>query len=94
MPDRKRYRSERLQIMLDEAELSAIDNWRFDMKMPTRTAAVRELIRLGLHASEEGEDAHKPDLHSKSTDFPVVEDQPDKGGDDKITPLPGVKKTR
>jgi hypothetical protein len=44
----KAQREERLQIMLAPAELSAVDNFRFGQRMPSRAAAVRELIRLGL----------------------------------------------
>ena len=46
----ERPRDDRLQIMLDDDELSAIDDWRFQMRMPSRAAAVRELLRLGLAA--------------------------------------------
>ena len=46
----ERARDGRLQIMLDDDELSAIDDWRFQMRMPSRAAAVRELLRLGLAA--------------------------------------------
>ena len=41
-------RGERLQIMLSPEELSVIDDFRFRHRMPTRAAAVRELLRLGL----------------------------------------------
>ncbi|WP_421694059.1 hypothetical protein [Aestuariivirga sp.] len=41
----------RLQIMLQPQELSAIEEWRFAKRMPSRAAAVRELLRRGL-ASE------------------------------------------
>ena len=41
-------RDERLQIMLSPEELEAIDNYRFAFRMPTRAAAVRELLKLGL----------------------------------------------
>ena len=41
-------RGERLQIMLTEDELKALDDWRFSRRMPSRAAAVRELLRLGL----------------------------------------------
>ena len=37
--------------MLDNAELEAIESWRFKVHMPSRAAAVRELLRMGL-ASE------------------------------------------
>jgi hypothetical protein len=45
-----RQRQERLQIMLDPAERRAIDDWRFERRMPSRAAAVRELLRRGLAA--------------------------------------------
>ncbi len=43
-------RQERLQIMLTAEELSAMDNWRFERRMPSRASAVRELLRRGLAA--------------------------------------------
>ena len=41
-------RGERLQIMLSPEELSVIDDFRFQHRMPTRAAALRELLKLGL----------------------------------------------
>jgi hypothetical protein len=43
-------REERLQIMLSPEELKAVDNFRFTHRMPSRAAAVRELLRHGLAA--------------------------------------------
>jgi hypothetical protein len=43
-------RAERLQVMLSPEELAAIDDFRFKHRMPTRAAAVRELLRFGLTA--------------------------------------------
>src|SRR5262249_41454396 len=43
-------REERLQIMLSPAELNAVDNYRFQHRMPSRAAAVRELLRHGIGA--------------------------------------------
>ncbi len=43
-------REERLQIMLSPEELEAVDTFRFEHRMPSRAAAVRELFRLGLAA--------------------------------------------
>src|SRR5215471_17772992 len=43
-------REERLQIMLSPEELKAVDNFRFVHRMPSRAAAVRELLRYGLGA--------------------------------------------
>jgi hypothetical protein len=41
-------REERLQIMLSPEELKAVDNFRFQHRMPSRAAAIRELLRHGL----------------------------------------------
>jgi hypothetical protein len=43
-------RGERLQIMLAEEELAALDDWRFAKRMPSRSSAVRELLKRGLAA--------------------------------------------
>ena len=44
-------RGERLQVMLSPDELAAVDDFRFKHRMPTRAAAVRELLKLGLTAT-------------------------------------------
>lgn len=41
-------RAERLQVMLSPEELAAVDDFRFKHRMPTRAAAVRELLKIGL----------------------------------------------
>ena len=61
-------RGERLQIMLTKEELEALDNWRFAKRMPSRAAAIRELLKRGL-VSEGFEVA---DGGSKSQDFGVT----------------------
>jgi hypothetical protein len=43
-------REERLQIMLSPQELKAVDSFRFNHRMPSRAAAIRELLRHGLAA--------------------------------------------
>jgi hypothetical protein len=43
-----RERTIKLQIMLDDIELDVIDSWRFLKGMPSRQAAMRELIHRGL----------------------------------------------
>jgi len=43
-------REERLQIMLAPDELTALDDFRFKHRMPSRAAAVRELLKRGLAA--------------------------------------------
>lgn len=61
-------RGERLQIMLTKEELDALDSWRFTKRMPSRAAAIRELLKRGLHA--EGFDM--ADGGNKSQDFGVT----------------------
>ena len=46
MPDRER--GERLQMMLSRRELAAVDEFRFKHRMPSRAAALREILRRGL----------------------------------------------
>ena len=50
MAESTRKRGECLQIMLDPEELDAVDDFRFKKRMPSRAAAVRELLRRGLAA--------------------------------------------
>jgi hypothetical protein len=66
-------RGTRLQIMLTDEELQALDNWRFDKRMPSRASAVRELLKRGLAA--EGFDLAKPGAKSQS--FGML-DEPEK----------------
>jgi hypothetical protein len=59
-------RAERLQVMLSPEELAAVDDFRFRHRMPTRAAAVRELLKLGLaNASLDGT------AGTKSSDYGV-----------------------
>jgi hypothetical protein len=54
MPERSQHsqRSERLQFMLTREELDIIEEFRFRHRLPSRSAAVRELFRLGMAAAE------------------------------------------
>ena len=72
-------RGERLQIMLTKEELEALDNWRFQRRMPSRAAAIRELLKRGLSA--EGFDAAGGG--SRSQDFGVTKrsSAPERGAD-------------
>jgi len=49
----------RLQVDIPLDELKAIEDFRFRHRMPTRTAAVRELIRRGLATSKKSTSASK-----------------------------------
>lgn len=61
-------RVERLQIMLSEDELVALDDWRFARRMPSRASAVRELLKRGLVA----EGSKLADKATKSKQFGVL----------------------
>ena len=61
-------RGERLQIMLTKEELEALDNWRFSRRMPSRAAAIRELLKRGLAA----EGFPTAEGGSRSQDFGVT----------------------
>jgi hypothetical protein len=63
-------RPERLQIMLNEAELAALDDWRFAQRMPSRAAAIRELLRRGLIA----DGVEMADVGRHSSNFGVLND--------------------
>jgi hypothetical protein len=43
-------RAERLQFFLSADELAAVDDFWFQTRMPSRAAAVRELLKRGLIA--------------------------------------------
>jgi hypothetical protein len=65
-------REERLQIMLDPDELRAVDTFRFERRMPSRAAAVRELFRLGLAAAAGSAGAAIASEGAKSSDYGVL----------------------
>jgi hypothetical protein len=62
-------RGERLQIMLTGEELEALDSWRFAKRMPSRAAAIRELLKRGLSA----EGFKMAEGGSRSQDFGVTD---------------------
>jgi hypothetical protein len=57
-------RETRLQLMLTDRELEVLDDWRFAKRMPSRAAAIRELLRRGLAA--EGLELPDSSTHSKN----------------------------
>ena len=66
-------RDTRLQIMLNEEELSAIDDWRFEQRMPSRAAAIRQLLNIALKARK----ATGPGKPQKSQDYGLLDDGSD-----------------
>ena len=65
-------RGERLQIMLSADELKVLDDFRFRNRMPSRAAAIRELLKRGLAA--EGFEAAA--FGTKSEEFGVTGETP------------------
>jgi len=75
-------RGERLQIMLTNEELTALDTWRFERRMPSRAAAVRELLKRGLAAegfpvAEGGSQSKDFGVTGKSSSSPTRDKQGD-----------------
>jgi len=50
-----KQRSHRLQVHLTEDDDRAIEEFQFRERLPTRAAAVRELLRRGLREQEKRE---------------------------------------
>ena len=63
----KEMRGERLQLMLTPDELTMLDDFRFKVRMPSRAAAVRELLKRGLAA----EGFTQATFGSKSSEYGV-----------------------
>ena len=61
-------RGERLQLMLDGDELKALDDFRYANRMPSRAAAIRELLRRGLEGLGYGSDI----TGARSQEFGVI----------------------
>lgn len=68
----RNVREERLQVMLLAEEIHAIDDFRFANRMPSRAAAIRELLRRGIAA--EGFSIAAPG--SRSSDYGVTGEPP------------------
>ena len=64
-------RPERLQIMLSAEELAALDDWRFANRMPSRAAAIRDLLRRGLADVDPG----LAEMGRQSSNFGVLGDR-------------------
>jgi len=57
MATAKRKRDEYVQAILSAPEIAAIDAFRLKARMPSRAAAVRELLRRGLVPESEDQTA-------------------------------------
>ncbi|WP_152048248.1 hypothetical protein [Aureimonas psammosilenae] len=45
--------TQRLQLKITEEEISAIDDWRFSNRVPSRSEAVRRLVQIGARAHKQ-----------------------------------------
>lgn len=70
-------RGERLQIMLTADELEVLDSWRFAAHMPSRAAAIRELLKRGLMAEGFSVADRRPSRDFGIMDMPHGEPSPD-----------------
>lgn len=90
MPNRRKdknlARGERLQIMLSPDELTAVDDFRFRNRMPSRAAAVRELFRIGMASTGL---VHSGD-GKKSSDIGALEDNTGKTSGLRMVPKDGA----
>ena len=68
-------RGERLQIMLSPDELTVLDDFRFKQRMPSRAAAVRELLKRGLAAEGYAVGAQG----AKSSDYGIIDGKAEGG---------------
>ena len=66
-------RETRLQIMLTEDELRALDDWRFKFRLPSRASAIRELLKNGLAAERVTIVAVNGSRGKRSADFGVID---------------------
>ena len=55
----------RYTITVDEALLKRIDDFRFENRYPSRSAATLELIRLGIEQLEQAQGSQKGALSGK-----------------------------
>ncbi len=60
----------RFTVIVDDELLKEIDDFRFENRYPSRSAATLELIRLGLNALQKEHEAEKKGLlnQNKKTD--------------------------
>ena len=68
---RRSKRLTRLQVMLSSDELRALDDFRFAKRMPSRAAAIREILRRGLAS----DGFHLADGDARSKQFGVLLDE-------------------
>lgn len=53
MPNSSSQRTAPLRVVLSVEELQAVDEYRFQYRMPNRSAAVRALLQAGLDSKDD-----------------------------------------
>lgn len=55
----KKPRENRIPIMMSDEELTAVDDWRFENRVATRSDAIRRLCQIGMRADRSALDLFK-----------------------------------
>lgn len=58
----------RYTVTVDEELMQKIDDYRFENRFPSRSAATLELIRLGMEALKKNQEASKKSPQETGTD--------------------------
>ena len=74
----KKPRENRIPIMMSDEELTAVDDWRFENRVATRSDAVRRLCRLGMMADRSGAKLFKLVRSILDEDFLILDALVDK----------------
>jgi metal-responsive CopG/Arc/MetJ family transcriptional regulator len=63
-------RTERIQLKLSIEVLACVDDFRFAQRLPSRAAAIRELLRRGLEVTNDEERVPVSDVTNPKSDGP------------------------
>lgn len=65
--------SQRLQMVITEDEIKAIDDWQFANRAPSRSEAIRRLVQIGLRFDREAErlNALAEAMSAKTRDYAI-----------------------
>lgn len=90
--------SQRLQMVITEDEVRAIDNWRFANRVPSRSEAIRRLVQIGLRMEREIPELLANSMHLDEGISAVIENarakmSKVKVGDDTFETLIGIARS-
>ena len=66
--EKREKKVEKLQLMVADSELEAIDDWRFENRASSRSNAMRTLIFLGLQYWSKDRDQAEKDIQNADVD--------------------------